>query len=262
MQISLKKNIEIEKIRISGNIASQVLQKIKPYVIPGITTADLDNICKNYIIQKKAIPGCLGYHGFPYSTCISVNEVACHGIPSKNIILKNGDIVNIDVTVIKNKYYSDTSKMFIVGKTSKVAYELCKAAKTSLYITFPIIRPGLPINVIGQTIQKYIKNTPFSIVKEYCGHGIGLNFHESPYILHYKHHSKIMLQKGMVFTIEPIINAGTKEVFCMNDNWTICTQDHSLSAQYEHTVLVTNHGCEILTRRKNEKIKKIYFNKQ
>ncbi|QCI25956.1 type I methionyl aminopeptidase [Buchnera aphidicola] len=260
MHIYLKKNKIIEKMRISGHLASQVLRKIKPYIISGITTAELDNICQNYIIQKQAISGCLGYHGFPSSTCISVNEISCHGIPSKKKKLNNGDIVNIDVTVIKNKYYADTSKMFIVGKTKKIAYELCKAAKNSLYITFPIIKPGLPINIIGRTIQKYIQKTPFSIVKEYCGHGIGLNFHEIPYILHYDHYNTIILKQGMIFTIEPIINAGTNEVFCMNDNWTICTKDHNLSAQYEHTILVTKNGCEILTKRKNEKIKRIYSN--
>lgn len=263
MNIYIKKTKEIKKIRISAYLASEVLRNIKPYIIPGITTTELNDICHDYIIKKKAIPGCLGYHGFPNSICISVNEIACHGIPSKKKKLKNGDIVNIDITVIKNKYYADTAKMFIVGKTHKLAYSLCQVAKNSLYITFPIIRPGLPISIIGQTIQNYVNTTPFSIVEEYCGHGIGTAFHEEPYILHYHYHEdKIFLKPGMIFTIEPIINAGNKEVFCMHDNWTICTKDYSLSAQYEHTILVTKNGCEILTKRKNEKIKRTYFNQK
>ncbi|WP_343128331.1 type I methionyl aminopeptidase [Buchnera aphidicola (Takecallis taiwana)] len=263
MNIHIKNQQEINKMRISGYLAGEVLRKIEPYVIPGTTTEKLNQICHNYIIQKKAIPGCLGYLGFPSSICISVNEIACHGIPNKNKKLNNGDIVNIDVTVIKNQYYADTAKMFIVGKTHKIAYELCQVAKKSLYRTFPVIRPGLPISIIGQTIQNYVNTTPFSIVKEYCGHGIGTTFHEQPYILHYNYHeNKVFFKPGMIFTIEPIINAGNKEVFCMDDNWTICTKDYSLSAQYEHTVLVTENGCEILTKRKNEKIQKIYFNKK
>ncbi|QCI27156.1 type I methionyl aminopeptidase [Buchnera aphidicola] len=261
MNIYIKNNQEIEKMRISGYLASEVLQKIKPYVVSDITTSELDRICHNYITkEQKAISGCLGYNGFPKSTCISVNEVVCHGIPNERK-LKNGDIVNIDITIIKNKYYADTSKMFIVGKTNKIAKKLCQVAKKSLYITFSVIKPGLPLNVIGKTIENYIKKTPFSIVKEYCGHGIGMNFHEKPNILHYDNYDdNIILKKGMIFTIEPIINAGSQEVFCMDDHWTVCTKDNCLSAQYEHTILITQNGCEILTKRISEKIKKIYIN--
>ncbi|CAL4320207.1 type I methionyl aminopeptidase [Buchnera aphidicola] len=262
MNIYIKNTKEIKKMRISGNLASNVMNMISKYVIPGTTTEQLDNICHDYIVyEQNAIPGCLGYHGFPKSTCISVNNTVCHGIPRKDQILKNGDIVNIDVAVIKNKYYSDTSKMFIVGETNTLSKQLCHAAKKSLYITFKKIKPGIPVNIIGNTIQNYIDSTPFSIVKEYCGHGIGKNFHEKPYILHYKNQdTTILFKKGMIFTIEPIINAGTCEVFCMNDNWTICTKDDQLSAQYEHTVLVTKNGCEILTKRTQEKIHKKYIN--
>ncbi|WP_343182707.1 type I methionyl aminopeptidase [Buchnera aphidicola] len=262
MNIPIKNHEEIKKIRIAGNIASNVLHMIKKHVVSGITTAELDNICHKYITKKeKAIPACLGYYGFPKSICISINETVCHGIPNEYTKLKNGDIVNIDVTIIKKKYYADTSKMFIVGNCQDHALQLCQVAKQSLYITFPKIKPGLPLNIIGKTIQNYIKNTPFSIVKEYCGHGIGKNFHEQPHILHYNNFdTSIVLKPGMIFTIEPIINAGTNKVFCMHDNWTIRTKDNNLSAQYEHTILVTHNGCEILTKRKNEKIQKIYVN--
>lgn len=262
MNILIKNSKEIQKMRISGKLASKVLEIIKPYIIPNITTLELNDICHNYIInQQNAIPACLGYHGFPKSVCISVNEVACHGIPNNKKKLKEGDIVNIDVTVLKNKYYADTSKMFFVGKITKQAKDLCYAAKKSLYLTFNLIKPGIPLNRIGKAIQKYINTTPFSIVREYCGHGIGKQFHEDPHILHYKNNfNNIILQKGMIFTIEPIINTNSRKVFCMKDGWTIQTKDNGLSAQYEHTVLITEYGCEILTRRKTEKIKKKYIN--
>ncbi|CAL4042527.1 Methionine aminopeptidase [Buchnera aphidicola (Phyllaphis fagi)] len=263
MNISIKTKKEIEKMRISGHLAAKVLDMIKPYIIPNITTLELNNICHNYITNtQKATSGCLGYHGFPKSVCISINEIVCHGIPNSYEKLKIGDIVNIDITIIKNKYYADTSKMFIVGHhINKQTKKLCHVAKKSLYSTFKIIKPGIKINLIGETIQKYINTTTYSIVEEYCGHGIGKNFHEKPYIIHYKNYDKtIILKEGMTFTIEPIINAGKKHVFCMKDGWTVKTKDNSLSAQYEHTILVTNNGCEILTLRKTEKINKIYQN--
>ncbi|CAL4320158.1 type I methionyl aminopeptidase [Buchnera aphidicola] len=261
MKISIKNSEEIKKMRISGKLASQVLEMITPYVVAGITTEHLDYICHNYIVEKQnAIPACLGYQGFPKSTCISVNEVVCHGIPN-NTELKHGDIVNIDVTIIKNQYHADTSKMFIVGNTNSIAKKLCYTAKKILYETFSVIKPNIPINIIGKTIQKNIHKTPFSIVTEYCGHGIGKEFHEDPYILHYfNKNNKILFKEGMVFTIEPIINSGKSDVICMDDSWTIKTKDNSLSAQYEHTILVTKNGCEILTKRKTENIKNIYIN--
>ncbi|MCW5197264.1 type I methionyl aminopeptidase [Buchnera aphidicola] len=263
MNIVIKNKNDIEKMKISGYLASEVLDMIKPYLVPDITTLELNNICHDYIKNKqKAIPGCLGYQGFPKSVCISVNNVVCHGIPNHQEKLKKGDIVNIDVTIIKDKYYADTSKMFIIHPCKKKeAKKLCYAAQQSLYSTFKIIKPGIPINLIGKEIQKYINTTPYSIVEEYCGHGIGKNFHEKPYILHYlNNYKKIILQEGMIFTIEPIINLGEKHVFCMQDGWTIKTKDNSLSAQYEHTILVTKDGCEILTLRKKEKINRIYKN--
>ncbi|CAL4320283.1 type I methionyl aminopeptidase [Buchnera aphidicola] len=262
MKISIKNNQEIEKMRIAGKLVGKVLDMIKSYIVPDISTVELNDICHDYIVYyQKATPACLGYHGFPKSVCISVNEVVCHGIPNKHQKLKEGDIVNIDVTIIKNQYYADSSKMFFVGKCHQKAKNLCKAAKDSLYSTFKIIKPGMQLNVIGNTIQKYICKTPFSIVKEYCGHGIGNNFHEDPHILHHKNKfNTIKLQKGMTFTIEPIINAGNQEVFCEKDGWTVKTKDGSLSAQYEHTILVTESGCEILTLRETENIHSTYIN--
>ncbi|CAL4320124.1 Methionine aminopeptidase [Buchnera aphidicola (Pterocallis alni)] len=261
MNIYINTKYDIKKMKIASYIAKSVLEMIKPYVVPNITTQELNDICHEYIINKhNALPACLGYHGFPKSTCISVNEIICHGIPNKKKKLQNGDIVNIDITIVKDKYYADTSKMFIVGQPSTLAKKLCKVAKKSLYITFPIIKPGMLLNKIGRTIQKYINKTPFSIVEEYCGHGIGKNMHEIPYILHYNNNKKIILQEGMIFTIEPIINAGTKNVISMEDGWSVRTQDYNLSAQYEHTILVNKKGCEILTKRTEEKIQNIYVN--
>ncbi|CAL4321521.1 Methionine aminopeptidase [Buchnera aphidicola (Protaphis terricola)] len=254
MNHMIKQKTEIEKIKISGKLVARVLEMIEEYVQPNINTEELNNICHNFIKQENATPACLGYHGFPKSVCISVNDVVCHGIPNKKQILKTGDIVNIDVTVIKNNYYADASKMFFVGKISNLSKRLCKVAQESLYKSLKIINPGIPIFKIGEIIQNYVEDHNFSVVKEYCGHGIGSSFHEEPHILHYKNNNKIILKKGMVFTIEPMINAGKSEVKCMKDGWTVKTKDQSLSAQYEHTILVTDQGCDILTWQKKEKI--------
>jgi len=256
----IKKKSEIEKMRISGKLAAKVLEMIEKYVQPDVSTEELNNICHNFIMQNNAIPACLGYHGFPKSVCISVNDVVCHGIPSKKQILKVGDIVNIDVTVIKDNYYADTSKMFFVGETSILSKRLCKVAQESLYTSLKIIKSGVPLLKIGETIENYVEKQGFSVVKEYCGHGIGTSFHEEPHILHYKNKNKMILEKGMIFTIEPMINAGKSEVKCMKDGWTVKTKDHSLSAQYEHTILVTNYGCDILTWQKKEKILPSFIN--
>ncbi|KAF0740326.1 type I methionyl aminopeptidase [Buchnera aphidicola (Aphis craccivora)] len=254
MNCMIKKESEIEKIRISGKLAAKVLEMIEEYVQPDISTEELNNICHDFINQNNAIPACLGYHGFPKSVCISVNDVVCHGIPSKNQILKIGDIVNIDVTVIKDNYYADTSKMFFVGKTNILSKRLCKVTQESLYAALNIIKSGIPLFKIGETIENYVENHGFSVVKEYCGHGIGSSFHEEPHVLHYKNNNKLILKEGMIFTIEPMVNAGKSEVKCMKDGWTVKTKDHSLSAQYEHTILVTNYGCDILTWHKQDKI--------
>ncbi|WMC18952.1 MAG: type I methionyl aminopeptidase [Enterobacteriaceae bacterium PSpicST2] len=255
---------EIKKIRIASNLAAKVLEMIEKYIKPGITTEELDNICNFYIVKKqKAIPACLKYKGFPKSICISINDTVCHGIPKKEKI-KNGDIINIDVTILKNGFYSDTSKMFLVGKQNNLNKLLCNITQQSLYLSIYKIKPGIKLNIIGNTIEKFIKfKKKFSIVKKYCGHGIGINFHELPQILHFKNNNinNIILKKGMIFTIEPIINLGKNKVFTLKDGWTVKTKDKSLSAQYEHTILVTSNGCEIMTLRKDEFIPKIIINK-
>ncbi|WP_343191923.1 type I methionyl aminopeptidase [Buchnera aphidicola] len=261
--VKIKTKEEIEKMKIAGKLTAEVLEMIKNYMHPGITTQEIDKICHDYIIHKqKAIPACLGYKGFPKSTCISINNVVCHGIPNKEKI-KNGDIVNVDISVIKNGYHGDSSKMFIIGDVKKKYKDLCKSTKKSLYIAIRLIKPGIKISKIGENIQKYIFKKNFSIVEDYCGHGIGKKFHEDPQILHYKNNSQItILKEGMTFTIEPMINFGKKEVYCCKDGWTVKTKDKSYSAQYEHTILVTKYGCKILTIRKEENINKILMNKK
>lgn len=248
-KISIKSSQEINKMRTAGKLTAEVLIMIQEHLIPGITTSEIDNICYNYIIKKqKAIPACLGYNGFPKSICTSINDVVCHGIPSNSQILKNGDIINIDVSIIKNGYHCDASQMFFIGQIDNLARHLCNTTQKSLYKAINLVRPGTRLSEIGKVIQQYVENKKFSVVREYCGHGIGKLFHEPPQILHYNHDDKeFTLKKGMTFTIEPMINVGSKEIECMNDGWTVKTKDHSLSAQYEHTILVTNKGCEILT---------------
>ncbi|WP_343190444.1 type I methionyl aminopeptidase [Buchnera aphidicola (Mollitrichosiphum nigrofasciatum)] len=254
----IKKKAEITKIRKSGIIVAKILENIKKYIKPGISTNKLNKICHELIIQEKSVPACLGYKGFPKSVCISVNDVVCHGIPNKTEILKNGDILNIDVTIIKDGYHADASKMFYVGYISKENNILCQEAQKSLYCALKVIKPGILINKIGYAIQKNIRKTSFSIVKNYCGHGIGKKFHEKPQILHYycKQDNQIILKKGMIFTVEPMINLGSDKVQIMSDNWTVKTIDKKPSAQYEHTILVTKYGCEILTHQSTEKIPK------
>jgi|UniRef100_A0A2S2QB94 methionyl aminopeptidase len=254
--IKIKNKYDIKKMREVCKLTAEVLDFIKKYISPGISTGEIDKICHNYIVnKKKSIPACLGYQGYPKSTCISLNNVVCHGIPDEKIILKDGDIVNIDVALIKNNYFGDASKMFTVGKCSKIAKKLCKVTLKALYSTIKIIKPGIKIEKIGKNIEKIAKKNDFSVVREYCGHGIGKKFHEEPYVLHYnKKGQNIFLKEGMVFTIEPMINAGKRYVFCEKNKWVVKTQDNSLSAQYEHTVLITKDGCEVLTLGKNEKI--------
>ena len=262
MTFSIKTSKEIDKIRIAGHLAAEVLEIIENYIKPGITTSELNDICHEYITYKQyAISACLGYKGFPKSICTSINEVVCHGIPSKKDKLKNGDIINVDITIIKDKYHGDTSKMFIVGTTTEQAKKLCRITQESLYIALRLIKPNIRLRNLGCAIQKYVEANNFSVVREYCGHGIGRKFHEQPQVLHYDaYDNEIFLQKGMVFTVEPMINSGHFYIKLMDDGWTVKTMDHSLSAQYEHTVVVTNNGCEILTIRKDELIPSILIN--
>ncbi|MCU4136992.1 type I methionyl aminopeptidase [Buchnera aphidicola (Sitobion miscanthi)] len=262
MSCIIKTESEIAKMRTSGKLAAEVLEMIKEHLRPKISTEDINKICHDYIVYKqKAIPACLGYHGFPKSICISINDVVCHGIPNKNQIFKEGDIVNIDVAVMKNNYHGDVSKMFFIGKTSLLSKRLCQIAQESLYLSLKTVKPGIPLYKVGRIIQNYVEKNNFSVVKEYCGHGIGRDFHEEPHVLHYQNkENNIILEKGMIFTIEPMINSGNSQVKCMKDGWTVKTKDHSLSAQYEHTVLVTEYGCEILTWQKDENISRKLVN--
>ncbi len=252
----IKTESDIEKMRIAGKLASQVLEMVEEYVKPGISTLKLDQICHEYIVkQQDAIPAPLNYKGFPKSICTSVNHQVCHGIPSDGKILKKGDIVNIDVTVIKDGFHGDTSKMFQVGKTSILADRLCKVTQKCMYEAIKLVRPGLHIGDIGAIIQEIAYDNKFTVVRDYCGHGIGREFHESPQILHYgTKNTGMQLLEGMTFTIEPMINAGNHNTKVLNDGWTVVTQDHSLSAQWEHTILVTKDGFEILTKRDEELI--------
>ncbi|CUR53866.1 Methionine aminopeptidase [Serratia symbiotica] len=262
MIISIKTFNDIQKMRIAGKLAAEVLEIIEPYVRPGITTNQLNNICHEYITQEQnAISACLGYYGYPKSVCISVNEVVCHGIPSEKKILKDGDIVNIDVTVIKNGFHGDTSKMFIVGNVSILGKRLCRIAQESLYLALKMIKPGIHLSLLGKNIQKFVESENFSVVRDYCGHGIGEKFHEEPQVLHYDNNDTgIILKQGMAFTIEPMVNAGNYHIRIMKDGWTVKTKDHSLSAQYEHTIVVTDNGCEIMTLRNDDTIPKIIVN--
>ena len=256
--VDIKSKADIEKMRIAGKLASEVLEMIGQYVKPGVSTEKLDQICHDYIVKEQnAIPAPLNYKGFPKSICTSVNHQVCHGIPSDDKILKESDIINIDVTVIKEGFHGDTSKMYHVGKPSILAERLCKVTQECMYQAISIVKPGLHIGDIGAVIQKHAYDNNFSVVKDYCGHGIGKNFHESPQILHYGiKNTGMRLEEGMTFTIEPMINSGKYKTKLLNDGWTVVTQDHSLSAQWEHTILVTSNGYEILTLRNEENIEK------
>jgi len=255
MPVTIKTAGEIKKMRIAGRLASEVLQMIEPHVQPGITTRDLDSICHDYIVnQQQAIPAPLNYRGFPKSICTSVNHVVCHGIPGEKK-LKKGDIVNIDITVIKDGYHGDTSKMFFVGEPSVRARRLVELTYECLRIGIRMVRPGCYLGDIGHVIQRHAEASNFSVVREYCGHGIGQEFHEEPQILHYgEPGTGMQLQSGMTFTIEPMINAGKRQVKLLKDNWTVVTRDRQLSAQWEHTILVTDNSYEVLTLRPEESI--------
>lgn len=255
MAVSIKTAEEIERMRIAGKLAADVLTMIEPHVQAGITTEELNQICHDYIVnEQQAIPAPLNYHGFPRSICTSVNHVICHGIPSEKK-LKDGDIINIDITVIKDGYHGDTSKMFQIGKTSILAQRLCRVARESMFVGIEMVKPGIRLGDIGHAIQTYAEKENFSVVREYCGHGIGQVFHEDPQVLHYGTPSTgLELKPGMTFTIEPMINAGKRHVRQLPDGWTVVTKDRSLSAQWEHTILVTDNGYEILTLREEETV--------
>ncbi|GHE85322.1 type I methionyl aminopeptidase [Thalassotalea profundi] len=262
MSIQIKSQDEIEKMRIAGKLAADVLEMITPHVKAGITTAELDKICADYTENvQEAISAPLNYHGFPKSICTSVNHVVCHGIPD-DTQLKDGDIINIDITVIKDGYHGDTSKMFLIGEVSPEDARLCRITQESLYLALKKVKPGAAFGEIGATIQKFIKKSGrYTIVKEYCGHGIGKEFHEEPQIVHYKNNDKTKMEEGMCFTIEPMINLGrANTVLDKEDNWTVYTIDGKKSAQWEHTIVVTKTGCEILTLRSEETIARVLHN--
>ena len=248
MPITLKTPDEIDKMRVAGRLAADVLNMIRPHVQPGITTNELDQICHDYIVnEQQAIPAPLNYRGFPKSICTSVNHQVCHGIPSEKK-LKDGDIVNIDITVIKDGYHGDTSRMFQVGKPKVQGQRLCQVAYDCMRIGIEMIKPGVTLGDIGHAIQTHAEKNYCSIVREYCGHGIGKVFHEEPQVLHYgMPGTGVVLQPGMTFTIEPMVNLGKRQVKLLPDDWTVVTKDHSLSAQWEHTNLVTDDGFEVLT---------------
>ena len=249
MTIHIKTSEEIEKMRVAGRLASEALDFIGPYVQPGVTTEEIDRLCHNYMVDVQgAIPATLNYRGFPKSMCTSVNHVVCHGIPGPKK-LKKGDIVNLDVALIKDGYYGDNSRMYQVGETSIKAKRICQIAYDCMMLGIEQVKPGARLGDIGHTIQQYAEGNHCSVVREYCGHGLGKNFHEEPQVLHYgKPGTGVELLPGMVFTIEPMINLGKRQVKLLPDNWTVVTKDHSLSAQWEHTLLVTETGYEILTR--------------
>lgn len=249
MSIIIKTPEQIEGIRRSGRLAANTLKFIEPYVVPGVTTLELDNLVFDYIKQHGAISACLGYHGFPRACCISPNEVVCHGIPSEKVVLKDGDIVNIDVTTILDGYYGDTSRMFFVGGVSDKARRLVEATQHCLDLGIQQVRPGARVGDIGYAIALYAQSKGYSVVYEYCGHGVGIKFHEDPQVEHIaRKGSGAELRPGMVFTIEPMINEGKPKITIdSRDGWTSRTIDGRLSAQFEHTVAVTADGCEILT---------------
>jgi len=255
MSVEIKTAEEIEKMRVAGRLAADVLLMIAPHVKSGVSTDELDRICHDYIVnEQKAVPAPLNYHGFPKSICTSVNHQVCHGIPSDRR-LKDGDIVNIDITVIKDGFHGDTSMMFLVGEPSVKARRLVQVAYESMVTGIRMVRPGIRLGDIGAAIQQYAEKHNYSVVREYCGHGIGRKFHEEPQVLHYgTPGTGVMLEPGMTFTIEPMINAGKRQVKLLPDGWTVITKDRSLSAQWEHTVLVTETGYEVLTLRPGEKI--------
>jgi methionyl aminopeptidase len=248
MGVTIKSPEEIEKMRVAGRLAADVLRMIDPHVVPGITTQELNDICHEFMVNEQSVvPAPLNYRGFPRSICTSVNHVVCHGIPADKK-LKNGDIINIDITVIKDDYHGDTSRMFMVGKPTVQGQRISRIAYECMKIGIELIKPGVRLGDIGHAIQQHAEKNRCSVVREYCGHGIGKGFHEDPQVLHYgRPNTGLRLEAGMTFTVEPMINLGRREVKLLPDEWTVVTKDHSLTAQWEHTNLVTDDGFEILT---------------
>lgn len=254
MSVPIRTPEQLEKMRVAGRLAAQVLEMIEPHVVAGVSTGELDRLCHDYITQDlEAETACLGYRGFPKSICTSVNHVICHGIPSEKKILKSGDIINIDITVIKDGWYGDTSKMFLVGQVPDHAQRLSRVAQECLYKAIDIVRPGIRLGDIGHLIQTYAESNHYSVVRDYCGHGIGDEFHQEPQVLHYgRPDTGLELREGMTFTIEPMLNAGRYHTKLKADGWTVETRDGRLSAQWEHTLAVTATGVEVLTARSEE----------
>ena len=253
MAITIKIADEIEKMRVAGRLAADVLHMIRPHVQPGITTGELDRICHDHIVnEQQGIPAPLNYRGFPKSICTSVNHQVCHGIPGERK-LKAGDILNIDITVIKDGYHGDTSKMMFVGEPPIIGRRVTQVCHDAMCLGIEMVRPDIHLGDIGHAIQQYAEKHRYSVVREYCGHGIGREFHEDPQVLHYgKPGTRERLVPGMTFTIEPMVNAGKRQVKLLKDGWTVVTRDRTLSAQWEHTVLVTDSGFEVLTQRDGE----------
>ncbi|MTW19959.1 type I methionyl aminopeptidase [Allochromatium palmeri] len=254
MNVRIKTPEAIEKMRVACRLAAEVLDMIEPHVQPGVATDELDRLCHDYIVNhQSAIPAPLDYRGFPKSICTSVNHQVCHGIPSGKR-LKKGDIVNVDITVIKDGYHGDTSRMFFVGEPSVLARRLVTVTQQAMMLGIAAVRPEATLGDIGHAIQRFVETQGYSVVREYCGHGIGEEFHEDPQILHYgKPGEGLRLKPGMCFTIEPMVNAGKRFIKVLPDGWTVITKDRSLSAQWEHTILVTESGYEILTLRAAER---------
>ena len=253
MSVEIKSAEDIEKMRVAGRLTAEVLDIVTEHVRPGVTTDELDRICNEHIVQKQhAIPANVGYRGFPKTVCTSVNHVVCHGIPGDKQ-LKNGDIVNIDIAVIKDEFHGDASRMYFVGEPSTRARRLVETTYECLKTGIEMVRPGLHLGDIGHAIQTLAESRGYSVVREYCGHGIGRVYHDDPQVLHYgEAGTGLELKPGMTFTIEPMINAGKRHVKLLGDGWTVVTKDHSLSAQWEHTILVTPDGFEVFTARRDE----------
>ena len=254
MKISIKSSEDINKMRVAGKLAAEVLEMITLHVKPGISTGELDKLCYEYIVNiQNAVPANVGYKGYEKSICSSINQVICHGIPDNQKILKDGDILNIDVTVIKDGWHGDTSKMFLVGKCAPHNERLVRITQECLYEGIKVVKPGAFLGDIGHAIQTHAEKNYYSVVEDYCGHGIGAVYHEEPQVLHYGKPGKgLQLKEGMCFTIEPMINQGTKYCKTLKDGWTVETKDGRNSAQWEHTIAVTSSGSEILTLRQDE----------
>ncbi len=251
--IRIHSDSELEEMRLSCKLAAETLDMIGDYVVPGVSTERINKLCHEYILDNKAIPATLGYRGFPKSCCVSINHVVCHGIPGPKT-LKESDILNIDVTCILNGWFGDSSRMYIAGSISKKASRLIEVTYKGLLKGIEVVKPGNTFGDIGEAIQKYVESKKMSVVRDFCGHGVGQNFHSSPNVLHFgEKKTGSILEPGMFFTIEPMVNLGKPETKILSDNWTAVTKDKSLSAQFEHTVAVTSYGVEVLTLSPQDK---------